>query len=56
LIWRAALSIGLLSDFIVAMAGAAEATRKVITSRDSFGPGGSNIQSILVVVRAHKAR
>jgi purine nucleosidase len=32
-------------------AGAADARRKVIIDQDAFGPGGSNLQSILMVVQ-----
>jgi hypothetical protein len=53
---RTALSAGLLWALAATTAGATQDTRKVITNRDSFGPGRSNIQSILVVVQALKAR
>ena len=48
---RSALSLGVLS-LLGATAGAAEGRRKVIIDQDAFGPGGSNLQSILMVVQA----
>jgi inosine-uridine nucleoside N-ribohydrolase len=49
---RSALSIAVLSAFIAAAAHAADARKKVIIDQDAFGPGGSNLQSILMVVQA----
>jgi inosine-uridine nucleoside N-ribohydrolase len=37
---------------VAATAGAAEPRRKVIIDQDAFGPGGSNLQSILMVVQS----
>jgi purine nucleosidase len=48
---RTALPFGLLA-LLAATAGAAEARRKVIIDQDAFGPGGSNLQAILMVVQA----
>jgi purine nucleosidase len=50
--FRSALSITFLSALMAVTAGAAEARRKVIIDQDAFGPGGSNLQSILMVVQS----
>jgi inosine-uridine nucleoside N-ribohydrolase len=52
---RTALSAGILLALAAATAGAAQARRKVIIDQDAFGPGGSNLQSILMVVQSPDA-
>ncbi len=49
---RTSLSVGILLVLAAATAGAADGRRKVIIDQDAFGPGGSNLQSILMVVQA----
>ncbi|HEY4988556.1 MAG TPA: nucleoside hydrolase, partial [Opitutaceae bacterium] len=41
-----------LATVLASGARASEARRKVIIDQDAFGPGGSNLQSILMVVQA----
>jgi purine nucleosidase len=49
---RLTLTITLASALIAASASAAQAGRKVIIDQDAFGPGGSNLQAILMAVQA----
>jgi inosine-uridine nucleoside N-ribohydrolase len=49
---RRTLPTALLFAILAASAGAAHERRKVIIDQDAFGPGGSNLQSILMVVQA----
>jgi purine nucleosidase len=49
---RNALSIALLAALAAATDASAQARRRVIIDQDAFGPGGSNLQSILMVVQA----
>ena len=49
--YRLILSLGVAS-LVAAAACAADGRRKVIIDQDAFGPGGSNLQSILMVVQA----
>jgi inosine-uridine nucleoside N-ribohydrolase len=49
---RLTLTIGLASALLAAAAPASEVRRKVIIDQDAFGPGGSNLQAILMVVQA----
>jgi inosine-uridine nucleoside N-ribohydrolase len=49
---RPALSAAVVSLLAAAAACAADARRKVIIDQDAFGPGGSNLQAILMVVQA----
>ena len=46
------LTIVLSSLLLASAAGASESRRKVIIDQDAFGPGGSNLQAILMIVQA----
>lgn len=46
------LVLGVLLALVGAPAGVAAARRKVIIDQDAFGPGGSNLQAILLVLQA----
>jgi len=49
---RLTLTIALACALLDSAAGASQPRRKVIIDQDAFGPGGSNLQAILMVVQA----
>jgi len=50
--FRTALFLCVVSVAAAAAANAADGRKKVIIDQDAFGPGGSNLQSILMIVQA----
>src|SRR5271157_4065083 len=49
---RLFFALGVAALIFTATCGASDARRKVIIDQDAFGPGGSNLQAILMVMQA----